>query len=394
MGSAVTGPGPAEASGAHLLWAAIYLGLLAATVLLILPLLIGSLTSEFDLSGPQIGVFASIDLFAMGCGGLVTRFAVRRAGPARVALAATLMLIAGNVVSAHVPTFGALLATRAVTSLFGGVGLGLAYLTFARQASVDRAMALFVLVQTSFGALVFFAAAWLGGVGSAQLFYALAATAVPALFSARAFRGASWHSEDEPRSRVALSRPTALGLAGVFLFFASQGALWAYADYFGRTAGLAAVQLSTSFAICTIASVLGPLMAAFAPPRTLPALTAVGYLASLLSFWMIASPSSVLWFALGASIFNVAWNLLVARTSAIVALVDDSRSTTALLASASAFGLAAGPALGAIVFRISDYMVVYASALVLMASAALLMATERSRRQLAVQAACGRLRAP
>jgi len=333
-----------------------------------------------QLSPGQVGAVFFVELAAMGTASIPACLWVGRIDAARAARCAYAAFILGNVLSLLcLESFALYAASRAVTGFGAGTLMVLGMWMAARTRNPDRMYALITFAQLASGALmlwmlsavardgrmlhdVFYASAWLGGLG----FVAAGPLSRPG-----GRHGSSTRTglPDRPIPWAT----TMLAIAFAMVFNLVVGGLWSFAaEYAG--AGPPPARLTLVFAWATAAGLAGA-TAAFLIGHALPRrrLLIAGYLGILLGAGLLQFARGPAGFAAGCCVFSLAWNFCVPYVFAAIAGQDTSGRLMSAANLAFAFGLALGPLLAGAVIGSHGLDALFPCALAGLAVAAVLM---------------------
>jgi MFS family permease len=151
-----------------------------------------------------------------------------------------------------------------------------------------------------------------------------------------------------------------LALGGCFFFYFNVGVYWTYIELIGRAAGHDTQAVAGSIAVGVGCGLPGALLAAwlgerFGRVRPL-ALGAALVLASVLLLRGVPDIAHLAW---SGVLYNFAWNYSLAYQYAAVNALDTSGRAVAVSPALAAAGIAAGPAVAALLVSGDDYTVVF-----------------------------------
>ncbi len=366
--------------------AAIGLSVAGVAAFSVLPVMVGAIADSHGLSASLAGYVASADLCGFALAALAAVFWIARGGWQRAAVVGLSALVIGNLLSLGTPSFATLLIARLLAGIGAGTVYSVAMSTLARCAGADRVFGLMIAAQIIFQVIALFALPRLVAVwGPSALFLTLGGVSVLASFGITQF--ADFNEGPLERStRVLATRSVWLALAAVALFTLNLGALWTYIERIGVSAGLSSPQVGTMLAVALAISVLGALCASQLGDRfgrRLPLVVAMA--GQLVAVVLITEHASAVAFAIGATLYGLAWAVAVPYFYGVVASHDPGGRLIVLAPAVQAIGLSLGPLLAASMLRGDSYLLVNGLAAVALvgAVACILAATPRERLELA-----------
>lgn len=242
-------------------WATIVIGLAAATLPAVLPLMVGVLARQFGIGTEQAGYVVAINMGAILAGSLSCILLARRIGFLTLIWGGLAMMVAGNILTMTTDSLNPMIATRIVSGWGEGVVGACCYALMGRAHLPGRSIALYTGGQAIIGALGLALLPSLMSTYGWHVFYILVSlVAVPAALLAQ--RAARRPTITAPVSApvVVRSRPTAAGFAAlgsIFLFFAGLAMVWTFMERLGVDQHMSVLELSTALSASSIAGLAG-----------------------------------------------------------------------------------------------------------------------------------------
>ncbi|MEP7310965.1 MAG: MFS transporter [Pseudomonadota bacterium] len=369
--------------------AAVVLGTIGALTIMAAPGFVMLFHAQSQLTDQQLGFVAAWDINATAVAIGLATFLIARVNWRVLAFAGVLLIAVGSAATAMSHGYSGIVAARVCAGLGEGLAIAVSFAALGSAASPDRsfgiylivglvvtsaALALFPILEARFGAPNVF----IGVAGTA----ALTALLLPWL--------PPCSPKITPATLIAVTwsrHLTFSGLAGVFLYFIAQGAMWSYFERIGHASGVDPVRIGQALAISSFAGGAGSLVAVLLSTRCARAwpLTVSGVI-SLVSFYLLTGHVEASTLIAAGILFNFAWNLSQPLLSGLCAEADSHGRVVVAMGCIQTIGFGAGPALAATVLHNDDYApVAWLSAGVLVASLIIVLAGLRieSRRTIA-----------
>lgn len=330
----------------------------------ILPALVDGLITALGFSNQQAGAVASANIYGAAAGAFLIVFLVKYLNWQWTALAFLLALISIDLASIFISTPQAMMALRSLDGFIGGMLVGLAYAVFSRTQHPDKTFGVLLFVQFGLGGLgVMMLPGLVGQFGTQALFLALVAFSSAALLMLP-FLPAYPVNATEAAARKALHGkikvfPLVLTLIAIFLFQASNNALYAYVIGLGKFFGQEGAIVTTTLGVAAWLGLVGAgLVVLFSDrygyQKVLWAgmtVTIVGNAALLYSgidwMWIVAN-----------CLVGITWAFTIAYLLGLVSRFDTAGQMAALGGFASKVGLASGPALAAAFLGEDNYVTI------------------------------------
>jgi predicted MFS family arabinose efflux permease len=331
--------------------AMVVMTVLAAAVFVVLPLLVGAIVEGLGFTAKQAGLFAGADMLGASVSALGISFIIPH-GKWRVLLALAITILAiADTLSGLTNSVLTLIFLRVAGGVGEGMLLAIASAGMAETRNPDRVFGLATAGQLAFGSLaLYFMPSLLAAYGVTGVFLSLAALTICAAPLIR-------HMPDSARlagtsamrsSKISLSGQSAMGLAGVFTYFMSQGGVWAYLGRIGAANQLATASIGRALAMSSIAGLLGASLSSWLGiryGRTRPLVVAT--LCTVVSLLVFNHSITFVVYAAMVSLFSFAWNFTAPFQFGVLAQIDPSRRTVVLGQVVVFAGVALGPVVAA-----------------------------------------------
>ncbi len=328
----------------------------------ILPALVDGLITALGFNNQQAGTVASANLYGAAAGAFLIVLLIKKINWQWTALILLLGMIGIDFASIYVTEASTMIALRSLDGFIGGMLVGTAYSVFSRTAHPDKTFGVLLFVQFGLGGLgVMMLPGLVAQFGTQALFLALIAFSSAALLMLP-FLPAYPVSEAEAAAKKALHGkikvlPLVLTLIAIFLFQASNNALYAFiiglGKFFGQEGAIVTTTLGVSAWLGLVGAGLVVLLSdKFGYQKVLwagMAVTIVGNAALLYSgidwMWIMAN-----------CLVGITWAFTIAYLLGLVSRFDSAGQMAAMGGFASKVGLASGPALAAYFIGEDNYV--------------------------------------
>lgn len=356
-----------------------------ATVLVLLPMLVGGFVDYLKFSGTALAYLAAADMLGAAVGTLIISPKVDTINIKKIALIAIFIMIAGNLASIGISSFILLFVVRIFCGLGQGISMGAACAIMSHTNKPDRAIALFVVGALLFGAVgIYIIPSILNDSGINGLYISLSVIAASSLICVKWLpEKALLQPEDtvvgsiqnnEKQQVVHSNFYKWLPVIGVLFYFIAQGAIWAYIERMGDAVGFSAQDIGTSLGICSIFGALGGGLSAFLDIRfgRFKPLT-VAAVISISGLMILLTEFNIIYYGIAASMFNFGWNYTYPYQLTAIKCVDPTARLVSVAVAMQTFGLAIGPVLAGLLIVDNNYDIAKWLAIVLIALALILL---------------------
>lgn len=374
--------------------AIVFLGAVAVASFNIQPMYLGALADHLDFSPEQLGLIASAEIAGSALAGITAIFWIRRWRWQRVALASLLVVGAGNVASAYVGEFDALLVIRFLTGLLGiGASYALAIAALSDTEHTERNFSIAIVVQVSLAIAGFILLpAHIGDMGTPAVFLPLAAIAflmVP--FLGFLPRGGSKKAVADSALATTSQWPIWFALGCQCVWYLGIGGVWAFVERIGIDAGIDAAGIGNALAIGMAVGLLGAFVAAVVADRfgrVLPFVAAM--IGQLIAVWVLAGIQELNGLIIAICLYNGTWNFALPYLFSMAALADNRGQLVVLMSTAQAIGLTLGASLaGGIIGRYGLFAVTWQGGIAAVAALVIFMILGGTLRDVRVSSSAG-----
>ena len=338
---------------------AILLTVVGASAFLVLPLLIGAAAEGLSLRGSQQGLLAFVLMAASAISALLAIFLVRKIHWVKLAYAALLLMLAGDIAALIVKdNFTLFLMAVTAISLGGGTVYSLALTVLSDNRTPDRMFGYSIAAQVSFqvlGLLFLPALIESGGLHKLFLFFIVVVCSGLAMSWLLPARGLE-QKVNNPFSVFTQSK-VMLALMGCLFFFFNVGCFWAFIERMGNAYGFAAQTIGNSLAAGVAAGIAGALAASWQGDRLgrlKPLLLSA--IATVAAALMLSVSREVAVYVAAVALYNFAWNYSLAYQYAVVASVDESGRGIAITPAFHAVGAAIGPGIAGLLISADNFI--------------------------------------
>ncbi len=328
----------------------------------ILPALVDGLITALGFDNQQAGTVASANLYGAAVGAFLIVFLIRKLNWQWMALILLLGMISIDFASIYVSQANSMIALRALDGFIGGMLVGTAYSVFSRTEQPDKTFGVLLFVQFGLGGLgVMMLPGLVAQFGTKALFLALIAFSTAALLMLP-FLPAYPVDAAEAAAKKALHGkikvfPLVLTLIAIFLFQASNNALYAFIIGLGKFFGQEGAMVTTTLGVAAWLGLVGAGLVVLISDR-------VGYQKVLWAGMAvtIAGNAALLYsdidsmWILANCLVGITWAFTIAYLLGLVSRFDTAGQMAALGGFASKVGLASGPALAAYFLGEDNYV--------------------------------------
>lgn len=356
--------------------AIVILGMVNIAILYVAPVLIGAMVGVLGFSEAQAGYVISAELLGMLLATFPALYYVNRINWRKGIFFALTFMIFGGLFSASIETFQALFITRFLFGLAAGFSMAICLSIIGLTSDPDRTFGFWVTGQLVMGALGLFILPTLFPSSGFGFVYILTIPLIIILMFMLRFLPN--HGREASRNEEKNHQPLLLwavaGLLSIFVYYVGQYGVWAYIDRIGSAIGLAPENIGEALGIATIIGIGGSLGAAILSTRfgrLLP--ITCGVIISIFSMTILLGDFNEFQFLVAACVFNFTFNFILPYLMACVAAVDMTGKLIILTSVSSSAGLAAGPALAALLQETMSFDMVIIIGIILTALSFLLV---------------------
>jgi len=330
----------------------------------ILPALVDGLITALNFSNQEAGSVASANLYGAALGALLIVFLIRKLNWQLAALLFLVGLLAIDLASISVTEPRTMIALRFADGFVGGMLVGTGFSVIARTEGPDRTFGVLLFVQFGLGGLgVMMLPGLVDQFGTRALFLALIAFSAVTLLMLP-FLPDYKVDAAEAAARKALHGkvkvlPLLFTLVAIFLFQASNNALYAYIIGLGEHFGQQGAMITTTLGFAAWLGLVGAgLVVAISDRFGYLKTLAAGLGLTILGTWAFLQ-SDIGWIWIVANcLIGITWAYTIAYLLGLVSRFDTAGQMAAMGGFASKMGLASGPAIAAMIIGESNYVLI------------------------------------
>jgi len=314
-----------------------------------LPLWVGAIIDDYELTAEQAGIIAAVEYGAVAIVSVIIATKVHRFNLKHVSLIGMICLLIGNGGAVFASEFQSLIVTRGLAGTGKGLVIAAIFSLAARTQNPTKSFAIINGAYTALATIIYLtlpvpikangATGAFAALFVVVLFGALFLYWVP---STRAVDQLKATATEDPKLAISLSG--FLVLIALIFMWAANGSIWTYVERLGQSTGLSLQQVGTTLSIAAAVAILGPITAhyvhdrfGFRKPIMIGATLKIGA-ALILCNWMIPQA-----YIVAAPLFVLAALFIVPYLMSLMSLADP----TGRLAAAAGGLLTAGSSLGA-----------------------------------------------
>jgi predicted MFS family arabinose efflux permease len=336
----------------------------------ILPALVDGLITALGFSNQQAGSVASANLYGAALGALLIVFLIKKLDWQLMALILLAGLISIDLASMYVTQPGTMIALRFADGFIGGMLVGTGFSVIARTEGPDRTFGVLLFVQFGLGGLgVMMLPGLVDQFGTKVLFLTLIAFSTATLLMLPFLPEYKVDHVAVEKRRLKHGKiqfvPLVLTLIAIFLFQASNNALYAYIIGLGEFFGQQGAMITTTLGFAAWLGLVGAGLVVIISDR-------FGYLKTLmvgLFFTIVGTwaflQSDVGWIWITANcLIGITWAYTISYLLGLASRFDVTGQMAAMGGFASKMGLASGPALAAMMLGEDNYVLITWAAVV------------------------------
>lgn len=329
-------------------WAAVYVGVAAATLPTVLPVMVGVLADKLAFGNVRAGYVAAANMGGVALGSLICAVLARRWPWRTLIRAGTATLIGANILSMWAAAFPSMAISRSISGLGEGVVQAVCYAAMGRSGQPARALGLYLAGQGLTGAIGMAAIPTVvARLGWPWLFVLVSAVALPCFWLALPIQTLARAVPVEAVDAPAAGRRSIYALSGILIFFIGMSAVWSFVERMGQAKGIGLAQLSIALSASSLANVLGALFVAILAHR-LSDISGVIAGSCMVLCGLTGLVVSHDWraYLAAVSVFFFAWGFFYPFQFRLLTRTDADNGITVLLPLMTGGGFTAGPALG------------------------------------------------
>lgn len=334
------------------LWAAIYVGIAAATLPAVLPVMVGVMADPLGFGVERAGFVASANMGGVALGSVLGSLLTRRFTWALVIIGGCAVMIGSNGLTMLGSSFEYVAATRFASGLGEGLVAGVCYAAMGRSGQATRALAFYVAGQGLVGAVgMGFMPTIVANYGWQVLFVLISLLALPAFPLARAIGSLQPAAANSPE-RTQFGSVTWIGWAAIatlLLQFIGMSSIWAFLERLGHAKGLDTLHLSVALSASAIANMVGSLAVGIFTSR-ISGLKGIAFAFALFVVSLATALYRPEWQAYVATgiLFMLSWSVYFPFQFGLLATFDQRGTLAAIMPAVTGIGLTVGPAIGGV----------------------------------------------
>lgn len=354
----------------------VILGTVNIAILYVAPVLIGAMVEVLNFSEAQAGYVISAELLGMLLATFPALYFIDHINWRKAVFLALSFMIFNGLISASLESFQALFISRLLFGLAAGFSMAICLSIIGLTSDPDRTFGFWVTGQLVMGALGLFILPTLFPLWGFGFVYILTIPLILLLVFMLRFlpNRRPKQLKTESLNHQPLLIWAVAGLLAIFVYYVGQYGVWAYIDRIGSAIGLTSENIGNSLGLATIIGIGGSLGAAILSTRfgrLLP--ITIGVIISILSMTILLDDFNAFQFLIATCVFNFTFNFILPYLMACVAAVDMTGKLIILTSVSSSAGLAAGPALAAVVQERMSFDMVITIGIILTALSFLLV---------------------
>lgn len=330
----------------------IFVAIVGAAVLMLLPIIIGSLSGSF--SAKEVGFIGGADMLGAAVAAFFVGPLIQKVSWRSLTLGAVVILTIVNATTAYSEEFVQIVGLRLIAGISEGVLLSIGNTGLANSTRPDRTIATYLVVALLAGALGIQVFSHIAGVhGLSGIFLGLAGFSAVAVLAVRFLPTGPRHVESRSIEEISIASTDGmdknsnlqaiLGVVGVLLYFTALGLIWGNMSLIGTDAGLSGSLIDKALSLSLIFGMIGGIAAMALEAklgRALPVLVSMAFsiLAITAMFWL----NPVVFFAATAALM-FGWNFTYPYQVAAVATVDQTGTYVSKCVSMQLLGFSLGP---------------------------------------------------
>ncbi|MCR8923171.1 MFS transporter [Dasania sp. GY-MA-18] len=340
--------------------AVVFMTVVSAAGFLLLPLLVGTVSSALSFNDKELGYLSSFVLLASAISSVGAVFWVRKINWRLAGAVSFGFMILGHSVAIFSEQAMLTVLALALASFGGGSAYSLMLTVLSDSSQPDRNFGFSIAAQVAFQVL---GLALLPGLiaqtGLLGLLTVLLLLDFVAMLAVLLLPGAGKTVSQLIKLSSIMQPGSLLALMGCFFFFFNVGCYWTYIERMGAASGLAASFMGWGLSIGVAVGIAGALLAAWKGERYGRGIPlAIGAVGTVIAVLMLAGVITEALFIASAALYNFVWNYSLAYQYAAVNAVDRSGCSVAVAPAFHSMGAALGPGLAALLMVQGDFSAV------------------------------------
>ena len=357
------------------------MAMLGAMPFAVQPFFLGVMTETLMLAPDQVGLMASADILGVVLASFSGVWWAKRFSQRGLIRLASLSMVLGYLGLLFANTFEAVLSLRFLAGALGhGIAFSLGTALLCRAPHPDRAIAISVVTQIGFSAILLLALPKALSTSDIRTIYLSLVAIVLVLLPLLTFANASFTHDTESGKRNTVKPLLIWLLIALVCYQLGLSAIWAFIESIGREREISLEQMGFMLAVILPVSMVGSILASMLDVRLgrfTPVLlaTVVGAMGLLI----LVNTTSVTALAAGFLLHQIAWNFGIAFVYGAIAEVSDQSGSEILAPGSQSLGTALGPILaGILASSIKLEAVIWVSILGMIAGSLILFLTREA----------------
>jgi predicted MFS family arabinose efflux permease len=335
-------------------WAAIYLGVAAATLPAVLPVMIGIFAEHFGYSLAAAGMIASVNMGGILLGSLICPRVTRQLSWAAIIHIGLAVMIVGNLLTMIGTDFYYVGGMRFMSGVGEGLVGGICYGAMARAIFPERSVSFYYAGQAVIGVIGLGSFGYVASqFGWQWLFLILSLIAAPGFFLASTI-GRAQPPQLAPRVdwKPPVNPAAIFALAAILIYFVGMASIWSFLERIAVVKGLSSNETAIALSLSAAGGFAGALAAAALASRlSMRQGLLIGSAVLILSIAGILAFDGFAIYTASACLFTFAWPFLLAFQFGFLARADRFGRMGTLMPAMTGSGLAIGPAMGGVLLQ-------------------------------------------
>ncbi len=314
----------------------------------ILPQMLSMVTSEYQLTAFQSGLFGSSDLIGSALISVSSIYWIRKISLRKYGLIGLGIILIGNLLCTLVDDFNTLLLLRVFCGIGEGLVIALTLIMIHDSKNLEKNFAIYLMITLVVGAImVLLNPSLTNGLGSDFIFWSQAGMAFIAVpFCITFIPDQTLKESDEAFSSDGLDFKVIKGLFAIMLMFVGYGGLWAFSEQIGIARGFdqefISLVLSGALGIALIGLAL-PIV--FSDQKHAALFIALGVLGLLGYALLISFGQNQTHYLVAIWMGSLSVNMVLPYMTGVIAEFDSTGKSMVLIMPLYSIGFALGPLL-------------------------------------------------
>jgi predicted MFS family arabinose efflux permease len=358
------------------------MAMLGAMPFAVQPFFLGVMTETLALSPDQVGLMASADILGVVLASFSGVWWTNRFSHKTLIKLASVSMVLGYLGLLFANTFEAVLSLRFLAGALGhGIAFSLGTALLCRTPHPDRAIAISVVTQIGFSAILLLALPKALSTSDMRTVYLSLVVIVLVLLPLLTFANDAFTREDSESAKRYAVKPLLIWLlVALVCYQLGLSAIWAFIESIGREREISLEQMGFMLAVILPVSMVGSILASILDVRLgrfTPVLLAT--VAGAMGLLILVNTASITALAAGFLLHQIAWNFGIAFVYGAIAQVSDQSGSEILAPGSQSLGTALGPILaGILASSVKLEAVIWVSILGMIAGSLILFLTREA----------------